>query len=147
VDPEVVQIEHPCMADEALDADGRARLSHDEVEEIVSTVEAPLRLDGPLGPELIRDGAQRPLEVRRHLTGVAARRAARDAIALYQQHVVGRVAQDEEGRSHARNPSAHYGDVGRGVRLERVGRPIIRKLRQPWGPWRLVPVHAGQGAH
>ena len=138
MDLQVVQIEHPHVTGESLDPNGGARFGDHEVEQIVSPVETPLCLDGPLGAELIRDVAQRTLEVCRELPGVAAGRTARDTVALDQQHAAGRTAQDEEGGRHARDSGPDHGDVRRGIRLERLGRPVVGELRQPRRPGRLI---------
>ena len=64
--------------------------------------------------------------------GVATGRAARDTVALNQQHALARLAQDEEGRRYPRDPGPHHHHIRPGIRRERLSRPIIAKLDQPW---------------
>ena len=85
VDHHMVQREHAHMAGEPLDADGRARLGDKQVEQLVGVVERALTLDCQVVAELRGDVVEGALEVGGELSGVAAARAVRDAIALEDQ--------------------------------------------------------------
>ena len=78
----MVQAEHAHVAGEPLDPDGGAGLGDHQVEQVVGVVEGALALDRQVRAELVGDVGQRALEVGRELAGVAAGRAARDAVAL-----------------------------------------------------------------
>jgi len=120
------------MTGETLDAHCRPRLTQQQVEEIMGTVDPPLRCDRALNTELVGDIGQRPLEVRRHLARVPTCRAARNAVAFNQKNAPARRPEYEKGGRYARNAGAHHHHIGTRICHERLGRTIIGKLDQPW---------------
>jgi hypothetical protein len=120
------------MTGETLDAHCRPRLAQQQVEEIMGTVDPPLRCDCALNTELVGDIGQRPLEVRRQLARVPTCRAARNAVAFNQKNAPARLPEYEKGGRHARNAGAHHHHIGTRICRERLGRTIIGKLDQPW---------------
>jgi hypothetical protein len=132
VDKQLVEIEHPHMTGETLEPHCRTRLGLQQVEEIMGTVDPPLRCDRALNAELVGDIRQGPLEVRRHLARVPTCRAARHAVAFNQKHAPARLPQYEKRGRYACNAGAHHHHIGTRVRRERLGRTVIGKLYQPW---------------
>jgi hypothetical protein len=132
VDKQLVEIEHPHMTGETLDAHGRTGLGPHHVKEIMGTVDPPLRRDRALDTELVGDIGQRPLEVRRQLARVPTCRAARNAVAFNQKNAPARLPQHEEGGRYPRNAGPHHHHIGTRICRERLGRTIIAKLDQPW---------------
>jgi hypothetical protein len=120
VDQEVLEVEHPHVAHEALDANGRAALGHHEIEEVVGRVKRALGLDCMIDSELIGYVTQRAFEVRRQLTGVCSGGATRDPVALGEQHGLFRIAKSEEGRGDSRDSGPHHDDICRGIREQRT---------------------------
>ena len=107
-------------------------------------LESALGLSRHRRSEVRRDVAQRPLEVGRHLAGVPAGRAARDALALDQQHAPARVAQQEEGRRHTRDPGPDDDHVGTRVGGEGLRWPVLLELGDPGRAVRLMRRRRGR---
>jgi len=120
------------MTGETLEAHCRTRLGQQQVEEIMGTVDPPLRRDRALNTELVGDIGQRPLEVRRHLARVPTCRAARDTVAFNHENAPAGLPEHEKGGRYARNAGAHHDHIGSRICRERLGRTIIGKLDQPW---------------
>ena len=115
-----------------------AGLGQHQVEQIVSSVKAPLRLDRLLEAELFGDVRKGPLEVRRQLAGVASGRATRDTVTFDEQDIAGRCAQGEERGGDACDSRPDHDDVGGRIGLERPGRPVVSELGDPWGSAWLI---------
>ena len=138
MDLEVIEVEQPQAAGEALDADRRAGFVHDQVQEVMSAVEFALGLDRLPSPELVRDARERPLEVGRELSGIRSRRAAGDPVALYEQDALVRVPEDEEGRGDPRDSCAHHDHVRCVIAVQPLRRNIAGHLSRPRRARRLV---------
>ena len=138
VDLEVIEVEQPQTAHEALDADRRAGFIHHQVQEVMGAVEFTLGVDRLPGPELIRDARERPLEVRCQLPGVRSRRAARDPVAIDEQHALVRVSEDKEGRGDPRDSRAHHQHVRCVICVQRLRRNLAGHLGRPWRTRPLV---------
>jgi hypothetical protein len=134
----VVEVEHAQVPGEPFHTDRRLALGDHQVEQVVRTIEPALTRGCHLGPELVGDVAQRALEVRRELAGVASGGATTHPVALHQKHPLRGVPQGEERRRHARNAGTHDHDVGQGVLGKRPGRTVCRELSDPGRPGRLV---------
>ena len=136
----MVTVEHAHVAGDALDADGRAGFRDHQVEQVVPVLQSALSGARCRDPELVRDVAERTLEVGRQLSGVPAGRAAGDPVTLHEHDAAAGLAHDEEGRGDSGDARTDHHDVRRRVAIERPRRPIFCKLRDPRRPVRLVSI-------
>ena len=121
------------------------RVGDDAFEQRPGFVDVALRRHRELEAELRDQPVQRPLEVGDDLPGVVAGGAARDAIALDQQHAAIGVAQQEERGGDPGDAGADDRDVGVGIRIERRRRASAATAARSTATGSGASAHASVG--